>query len=154
MAGRSAGCGWCSNSTVVLVGAFAASGLCASVLGAAEDGDAVAAAKVADSCETGGADSSLPLTGWVVLQWTLVMALARCVSVRQARALERAGPSLSIYPSMPRAMCLSDPPASPCSGLGAVPFFLIPPEHLKGELVGAANAVAAGVTLAASFGAY
>ena len=39
------------------------------------------------------------------------------------------------------------------SGLGAVPFFLIPPEKLKGELVGAANAVAAGVTLAASFGA-
>jgi len=48
-----------------------------------------AAAKAAGSCETGDAGSSLPLTGWVVLQWTLVMALARCVSLRQARALAR-----------------------------------------------------------------
>ena len=38
------------------------------------------------------------------------------------------------------------------SGIGALPFFLIPPDQLKGGLVGAANAVAAGVTLAASFG--
>ncbi len=122
MAGRPAGCGRRSNSTAVLVGALAAAALCASVLGAAEDSDATAAdteaaAKAAGSCETGDAGSSLPLTGWVVLQWTLVMALARCVSLRQARALERVGPlslslslSLSLYLSIMHLstyLCLS-----------------------------------------------
>ena len=38
------------------------------------------------------------------------------------------------------------------SGLGALPFFLVSPDKMDRKWVGAASAVASGVTLAASFG--
>ena len=141
MVDRPAGSGRACGARV-LMGALAAIALCAtSALGAADsDASGVAttetAKAAADSCETGSAHGG-SLSGWIVLQWTLVMALARCVG--QARSSVRRRICLSVW-------------LRRHSGLGAVPFFLIPPDQLKGELVGAANAVAAGVTLAASFG--
>lgn len=138
MVGRPAGSSRACGARALL-GALAAIALCASsALGAADGGAAAVetADTAAESCETGKAHGG-SLSAWIVLQWTLVMALARCVG--QARASVRRRICLSLW-------------LRRHSGLGAVPFFLIPPEKLNGELVGAANAVAAGVTLAASFG--
>jgi hypothetical protein len=138
MVGRPAGSSRACGARALL-GALAAIALCASsALGAADGGAAAVetAETAAESCETGKAHGG-SLSAWIVLQWTLVMALARCVG--QARASVRRRICLSLW-------------LRRHSGLGAVPFFLIPPEKLNGELVGAANAVAAGVTLAASFG--
>ena len=100
----------------------------------------VASAEPAEEACATGDKGEEELDGWVVLRYTLVMALARCA------------------PPTPGANVRRESAAPDCaapirgSGIGALPFFLIPPDQLKGGLVGAANAVAAGVTLAASFG--
>lgn len=60
----------------VLVGALTVVALCNSVLGEAEE---AADTPKAESCET--EKPSGILSGWIVLQWTLVMALARCVGL-------------------------------------------------------------------------
>ena len=70
--GRRLACG-------LLVCACAAVTLCHGVLASAEDEPVEAAVETAkaESCETDAARRSL--SGWVVLQWTVLMALARCV---------------------------------------------------------------------------
>lgn len=62
--------------------------LCAGSAPAEEE----AAAAKAESCET-GTGAKEPLSAWVVLQWTVVMALARCVSFLPHRQASPAAPA-------------------------------------------------------------
>ena len=79
-----------------------------------DESDSTEAAKEACDVDEAGDEVGAKVSGWLVLQYTLTMALM--------------------------------------SGLGGVPFLFVMPDKMDSMWLGCANAMASGVTLAASFG--